>query len=160
MSGTYKLYLARTMLALFSDKAFSYTPREGAEKSDQPGELDLSAHLTNTCLQVNSSCPVPCSFFLSRSFILPPCPQSEALGEDGPPDHLVSLFWDLAGQTALAQDDPVAQGTITSEWLEQTFDQVGKVVAETVTAAVQCGSFGLQLLPNAFEVCAAHRIKV
>jgi hypothetical protein len=29
---------------------------------------------------------------------------------------------------------------------------VGKVVAETVTAAVNCGSFGLQLLPNAFEV--------
>lgn len=50
MSGTYKLYLARTMLALFSDKKFDFS--SGSGESDD-GELDLTAHLTNTCLQVS-----------------------------------------------------------------------------------------------------------
>jgi tubulin--tyrosine ligase len=64
---------------------------------------------------------------------------------------LVKLYWELAGQTALDEDGDV-KGTIDQAWLQSTFDQVGQVIAETVTAAVKCGSFGLQLLPNAFEV--------
>jgi len=48
MSGTYKLYLARTMLALFSDKKFGFSSDDDADS-----ELDLTAHLTNTCLQVS-----------------------------------------------------------------------------------------------------------
>lgn len=52
----------------------------------------------------------------------------------------------------------MGQGEVTEEWLETTFDIVGKVIAETVTAAVNCGSFGLQLLPNAFEVCYLEAI--
>ena len=73
------------------------------------------------------------------------------MGSSGPAEELVKLYWELKGQTALDQSG-TAQGEITEEWLESTYDSVGKVVAETVTAAVNCGSFGLQLLPNAFEV--------
>lgn len=54
MSGTYKLYLARTMLALFSDKKFAFSSRfVEDEDGEGEGELDLTAHLTNTCLQVS-----------------------------------------------------------------------------------------------------------
>jgi hypothetical protein len=51
MSGTYKLYLAQTMLALFSSKKFEFTIPEGRDEE----EMDLTAHLTNTCLQVGES---------------------------------------------------------------------------------------------------------
>jgi hypothetical protein len=56
MSGTYKLYLARTMLALFSDKKFAFSSRSvDDEEGESEGELDLTAHLTNTCLQVSTT---------------------------------------------------------------------------------------------------------
>ena len=56
MSGTYKLYLARTMLALFSDKKFAFSSRSGENQDgESEGELDLTAHLTNTCLQVSTT---------------------------------------------------------------------------------------------------------
>lgn len=47
MTGTYQLYLSKTMLALFSDEAFALP----SGKLDIDGS-DLRAHLTNTCLQV------------------------------------------------------------------------------------------------------------
>lgn len=48
MTGTYELYLAKTMLALFSDEPFAL-PSEELELDG----TDLRAHLTNTCLQVS-----------------------------------------------------------------------------------------------------------
>lgn len=36
--------------------------------------------------------------------------------------------------------------------MDKTFAKVGDVVAETVKAGAECGSFGLQFMPNAFEV--------
>jgi hypothetical protein len=57
MSGTYKLYLAQTMLALFSSKKFDFTvPEDGDEE-----QMDLTAHLTNTCLQVMKGADVVAS---------------------------------------------------------------------------------------------------
>lgn len=44
------------------------------------------------------------------------------------------------------------RGEVTKEWLDKTFAKVGDVVAETVKAGAECGSFGLQFMPNAFEV--------
>lgn len=41
---------------------------------------------------------------------------------------------------------------IDKQWLETVFKGTGDVIAETVKAAAECGSFGLQLMPNAFEV--------
>jgi tubulin--tyrosine ligase len=44
------------------------------------------------------------------------------------------------------------RGSVGKEWLDETFKTVGEVVNESVRAGVECGSFGLQLMPNAFEV--------
>ncbi|KAJ9094402.1 hypothetical protein QFC21_005941 [Naganishia friedmannii] len=123
MTGTYQLYLSKTMLALFSDEAFSLP----AGELDVDGS-DLRAHLTNTCLQ--------------------------DANESGPPEHLVKLFWELEGQSILssAKETSGPVGKIDNPWLQTVFNGVGDVVAETVKAAAECGSFGLQLMPNAFEI--------
>ncbi|TXT10849.1 hypothetical protein VHUM_02354 [Vanrija humicola] len=93
--------------------------------SSADGEpMDLRPHLTNTCLQVSHS------------------------------EDLVRLFWDLEGLTALSSSESgySPKGAVTREWLDATFAKVGEVVAEAVKAGVECGSFGLQLMPNAFEI--------
>ena len=45
-----------------------------------------------------------------------------------------------------------SRGKVDRRWLDETFAKVGEVVAESVKAGAECGSFGLQLVPNAFEV--------
>ena len=116
------MHLSRTILALFSGTPYS---------SPRSGDVDLSAHLTNTCLQ------------------------KDAFGAPTPPPELVKLFWDLEGLTAMRRASPDAyegMGMVDRSWLENTFQTTGQVIAESVKAAVECGSFGLQLIPNAFEV--------
>ena len=74
----------------------------------------------------------------------------------------MKLFWELEGLDALS-DTPLGEytsrGKIDRTWLNQTFAKVGEVVAESVRAGAECGSFGLQLVPNAFEVrpCSPHK---
>jgi tubulin--tyrosine ligase len=128
MTGTYQLYLARTMLALFADEPFAL-PSQDLELDG----TDLRAHLTNTCLQ--------------------------QANDSGPPEHLVKLFWELQGQTILSssKEGSKTHQKIDNAWLDSVFDSTGEVIAETVKAAAECGSFGLQLMPNAFEVCPAHQ---
>ncbi|GHJ86777.1 hypothetical protein NliqN6_3179 [Naganishia liquefaciens] len=121
MTGTYQLYLARTMLALFSDQPFALP----SQNLNLDG-TDLRAHLTNTCLQQNN--------------------------ESGPPEHLVKLFWELEGQNILSSDDSKVHQLIDRPWLDTIFGRSGEVIAETVKAAAECGSFGLQLMPNSFEI--------
>jgi tubulin--tyrosine ligase len=72
-----------------------------------------------------------------------------------PSAELVKTLWELDGLTALRREkgEFVENGTIDRAWLEGVFDQVGVVIAESLRAGVECGSFGLQLVPNAFEVC-------
>jgi hypothetical protein len=67
---------------------------------------------------------------------------------------LVKLFWELESLDALAdtQDGYESKGKVDRKWLDETFAKVGEVVAESVKAGAECGSFGLQLMPNAFEV--------
>lgn len=72
--------------------------------------------------------------------------------DSGPPEHLVKLFWELEGQTILSSDNSREPMKIDKRWLETVFEGAGNVIAETVKAAAECGSFGLQLMPNAFEV--------
>lgn len=50
------------------------------------------------------------------------------------------------------RDDYDSRGKVDRSWLDATFAKVGEVVAESVKAGAECGSFGLQLVPNAFEV--------
>ena len=52
----------------------------------------------------------------------------------------------------------MSRGKIDRRWLDQTFAKVGEVVAESVKAGAECGSFGLQLVPNAFEVCPSNAL--
>lgn len=52
----------------------------------------------------------------------------------------------------MGQDGAESTGVVSKDWLEATFEKVGEVIAESVKAGVECGSFGLQLMPNAFEV--------
>ncbi|AAW46627.1 cytoplasm protein, putative [Cryptococcus deneoformans JEC21] len=131
ITGAYTVHLARTMLALFSGSP--YTP----PKPTEDGQLDLRPHLTNTCLQ------------------------TDAYGAPTPPEELVKLFWELEGISALnCSSSPssdgkysyIPRGEVTKEWLDKTFAKVGDVVAETVKAGAECGSFGLQFMPNAFEI--------
>jgi tubulin--tyrosine ligase len=74
-----------------------------------------------------------------------------------PSEELVKLFWELERLDALLL--PAHWGgryesgvKVGKEWLEGTFERVGEVVAESLKAGVECGSCGLQLVPNAFEV--------
>ncbi|ODO11319.1 hypothetical protein I350_00095 [Cryptococcus amylolentus CBS 6273] len=131
VTGAYKVYLANTMLALFSGEPY------GPPKTTEDGDLDLRPHLTNTCLQ------------------------TDAYGAPAPPADLVKLFWELEGLTALSSSTSPSpsgsyaydsHGSVTKEWLESTFAKVGEVVSETVKAGAECGSFGLQFMPNAFEI--------
>ncbi|WVF68366.1 hypothetical protein IAT40_003131 [Kwoniella sp. CBS 6097] len=124
VTGGYTVHLARTMLALFSGSPYTHP-------SSSDDELDLRPHLTNTCLQ------------------------TDAYGAPTPPAELVKLFWELEGLTALSpgpKGEYENRGTVDREWLDQTFAKCGEVVAEAVKAGAECGSFGLQLMPNAFEI--------
>jgi hypothetical protein len=80
-----------------------------------------------------------------------------------PPEELVKLFWELDGLNALSHSGTASgdvqyasQGVVSREWLDETFEKVGAVIAESIKAGVECGSFGLQLMPNAFEVRNSH----
>lgn len=114
------------MLALFSGSPY-VPPSSSAEGS----EIDLRPHLTNTCLQTDD------------------------YGAPKPPEELIKLFWELEGLNAFqctSTGGTEDMGKVDKEWLEQTFAKVGEVVADSVRAGAECGSFGLQLVPNAFEV--------
>lgn len=80
--------------------------------------------------------------------------QTDAFGAPVPEEDLVRLFWDLEGEEALtySKGDYVPRGRVSREWLDGLFTQVGKVCSEAVRAGAECGSFGLQLMPNAFEI--------
>lgn len=81
--------------------------------------------------------------------------QKDAFGAPIQEDHLVRLFWDLEGMTPLAATSDgkwSPRPKVTREWLEATFAKCGEVIAECVRAGAECGSFGLQLMPNAFEI--------
>ncbi|WVQ95917.1 hypothetical protein IAU59_003016 [Kwoniella sp. CBS 9459] len=124
VTGGYTVHLARTMLALFSGSPYTHP-------SSSDDELDLRPHLTNTCLQ------------------------TDAYGAPTPPAELVKLFWELEGLSAFSsgsKGEYEPKGTVTREWLDGTFAKCGEVVAEAVKAGAECGSFGLQFMPNAFEI--------
>lgn len=68
----------------------------------------------------------------------------------------MKLFWELEGQSIISSthDGSETPARIDRQWLDSVFEGAGNVIAETVKAAAECGSFGLQLMPNAFEVRA------
>ena len=119
------------MLALFSGSPYVHPTFPSPDQEDGESDLDLQPHLTNTCLQ------------------------TDALGAPSPPAKLVKEFRELEGLDMLSlsrSGNYVAEGKVDAAWLERTFKRVGEVVGESVKAGAECGSFGLQFLPNAFEV--------
>jgi hypothetical protein len=133
LTGDYTLHLSRVMLALFSGSPYVHP----STASQDEGEIDLRPHLTNTCLQ------------------------TDAFGAPTPPAELVKLFWELEGLDALSEAGDGkyrSRGKVSRDWLDDTFAKVAKVIAESVKAGVECGSFGLQLVPNAFEVGSTIRL--
>ena len=124
ITGGYTVHVSRTMLALFSETPYSLP-------MTTESDIDLRPHLTNTCVQ------------------------TDAHGASMHSQELVKLFWELEGLEAyhLADTNMLdGVGNVDKAWLDQTFAKIGDVIAESVKAGAECGSFGLQLVPNAFEV--------
>ncbi|KAF2133120.1 tubulin-tyrosine ligase [Dothidotthia symphoricarpi CBS 119687] len=113
-SGALKIHIYRPMLALFA--ASPYTPPSTTTPPD------LSAHLTNTCLQ-NST---------TRA-------------------GSVSLFWDLPS-TLPVQPPYTPSITANASWKDDIFSQIRSITSETFTAAARGMGTHFQPLPNAFEV--------
>ncbi|KZT53656.1 tubulin-tyrosine ligase [Calocera cornea HHB12733] len=112
------LYLHPRLLCLFAPEPFS-------APSAPMGEQQLSAHLTNTCLQREET---------KERFVL-------ELGE-------------LAGRACVAGEggDRMGREVIAAEDVESIRSGVGEVLAETWRAAVSAGQVHFQPLPNAFEL--------
>ncbi|ORX37578.1 tubulin-tyrosine ligase family-domain-containing protein [Kockovaella imperatae] len=121
VTGAYTVHVSRTVLALFSGSPYVHPTSSN---------LNLQAHLTNTCLQ------------------------TDAFGALAPPEELIKLYWDLDGMSALnrTNGDYGNMGKVDKQWLEDTFERVGEVISESVKAGAECGSFNLQFMPNAFEI--------
>jgi len=103
--GALSVYISTDILALFAASAYS-SPSSILTQGDDDEEQDLSAHLTNTCLQC----------------------EEEA-------DNSVFLFSDLVGKSILDTDGSVL-GQISQDQIESVIDRIGKVVGETFAAGL------------------------
>jgi hypothetical protein len=107
-----QVYVYRDMLALFAAKPYA-PPWEYA---------DLSAHLTNTCLQ-----------------------------ETGEREGSVGRFWDLP-DTLLDSSTTSSSETDKEPWKDVVFKHICDTTSETYLAAARSMSIHFQPLPNAFEI--------
>ncbi|KDE06070.1 tubulin-tyrosine ligase [Microbotryum lychnidis-dioicae p1A1 Lamole] len=115
-SGALTVHVHHPFLALFAP-----TPYSTPESSDK---VDLSAHLTNTCLQTT------------------------IMGSQALPDS-VNTLQKMQGYTILG--GALEGQKLTREQITKIEDSVGEVVAELFKAAVGAGT-SFQALPNAFEI--------
>lgn len=113
-TGALKIHIYRPMLALFA--AHPYL----APSPSTTG--DMSAHLTNTCLQ-----------------------------DTGDREGSVGLFWDLPDDLP-TQPTSSPPSTASADWKSQIFAEICAITAETFEAAARGMSVHFQPLPNAFEV--------
>jgi tubulin---tyrosine ligase len=123
--GSLKIYVYRPMLALFA--SVPYKP-----PWDSP-TTSLLAHLTNTCLQDDSS-----SSSSSSSNIKSKNSRSNA----------VSAFWSLPSSIPSLATLPAG----IQDWREHVFTQICEVTGEIFEAAARAQMVYFQTLPNAFEV--------
>ncbi|KAI9844773.1 MAG: hypothetical protein M1837_005306 [Sclerophora amabilis] len=123
--GSLRVYVYGEMLALFA--ATPYVPPWHPSSACNE---DLSAHLTNTCLQTNN-------ITSSTTFPSPPPPATNLN------DSHVHRFWDLP---------PHPSSSSTVDWKPAVFDQILAITSETFLAAARTTAIHFQPLPNAFEV--------
>ncbi|MCJ1310225.1 hypothetical protein MMC25_003887 [Agyrium rufum] len=118
--GALQVYVYQDMLALFSTQSYTPPGRGG----DQARDLDLSMHLTNTCLQ------------------------------DGTREGSVHRFWDLPPHLPKATPLTADRATKddSTDWRAAAFSQIKDIVAETFLAAATTQSVHFQALPNSFEI--------
>jgi tubulin--tyrosine ligase len=106
-SGALKLFMYDRVLALFAAVPYvNPTKREG-DNDDEPGNIDLTPHLTNSSLQFDR-------------------------GDEG-----VRLLDELSGCHILSGDDRGSRVLFTPEDIEDLKVQMGAVLAETFKAAVE-----------------------
>jgi tubulin--tyrosine ligase len=106
-SGALKLFMYDRVLALFAAVPYvNPTKREGGN-DDEPGNIDLTPHLTNSSLQFDR-------------------------GDEG-----VRLLDELSGCHILSGDDRGSRVLFTPEDIEDLKVQMGAVLAETFKAAVE-----------------------
>lgn len=104
-SGALTLYMSTNILALFA--ATSYIP-PAHEEDDETGDVDLTAHLTNTSLQIDN-----------------PDTQSG-----------VRLLSELVGCTVYSGSSEWRGRTLTQGMVDNLVDQVSAVLAEAFKAAI------------------------
>lgn len=105
-AGGLTVYLHRPFLALFAPEPYE-SPMESED-----GRINLTSHLTNTCLQTNL--------------------------EEGPSELAVSTLPDLVGKTILS--GPSRGSKLSTSQVHAVEDQVGEAVAEVFKAAVNAGT--------------------
>ncbi|GJN91569.1 hypothetical protein Rhopal_004592-T1 [Rhodotorula paludigena] len=118
--GGLAVYVHHPYLALFASSPY----QPPAASASESGEFDLSAHLTNTCLQTS------------------------VLGEEAP-SVSVSTLQSMADKVILG--GPHEGEKLSEERISRVEESVREAVAEVFKAAVGAGS-SFQALPNAFEI--------
>ncbi|BGO99256.1 putative tubulin--tyrosine ligase pby1 [Rhodotorula toruloides] len=120
--GGLAVYVHHPFLALFASSP--YSPPSLDDEAERTGEFDLSAHLTNTCLQTS------------------------VLGEEAPTVS-VSTLQGMADKVILGGSHEGEK--LGEERIAKIEEDVRETVAEVFKAAVGAGS-SFQVLPNAFEI--------
>ena len=122
--GSLRVYVYREMLALFAAEPYS-APRQAAQ------DIDLNAHLTNTCLQ--------------------PQNQTQTQTEPGAQQrgNTVRRFWALEDDVDISL--PRCNST-SKDWKTFTHTQILHLTSELFLAAASTNMIHFQTLPNAFEI--------
>ncbi|KAF5375006.1 hypothetical protein D9758_000128 [Tetrapyrgos nigripes] len=118
-SGALTVYLYDRFLALFSAVPYSQPAKCTVGDTEQ---VDLTPHLTNTCLQVADH------------------------GEEG-----VRLFEELVGCRIFSESGEETQAALTPEDISEMTNQIVSILSETFKAALE-NPINFQALPNAFEL--------
>lgn len=128
--GALKVYVHHPFLALFAPTPYVFPPTRTAN-----GQIDLSSHLTNTCLQT------------------PDREDGHSQGEKGESEEARSIVvatWQSLSAFVIL-DGPFKGETVGEERMRKVEDAVAETVRETFKAGVSSGS-GFQVLPNCFEI--------
>lgn len=115
-AGALSVHVHHPFLALFAPTPYIFPPT-----FTKHGKVDLSSHLTNTCLQRTE--------------------------DEGPASStVVALLSNLSDHIILG-DSPFAGEKLGEERVRQMEEDVGLIVAETFSSGIASGS-GLQVGPN------------
>ncbi|KDN52599.1 TTL-domain-containing protein [Tilletiaria anomala UBC 951] len=126
--GGLQVYLFDEMLALFAPVPYT-SPSYSAEDYSSD-HVDLSAHLTNTCLQ-----------------------NKEAIKRGGrPSEENVHLWSDLKGTCVRQIGSSDDSRHLTDEHLTHVHQQVAATVGQVFEACAKAGSIHWQMWPNAWEI--------